>query len=57
VLATRFGVKAVELIANGEFGRIVALKGNSIVSVPMEDALQMKKVDDDLYSIASLFFG
>lgn len=57
VLATRFGVKAVELIANGEFGKIVALKGNTIVSVPMEEALQMKKVEADLYNIASLFFG
>lgn len=57
VLATRFGVKAVDLIARGEFGKMVALKGNKIVAVDMEDALKMKKVDEDLYGIASLFFG
>ena len=57
VLATRFGVKAVELIANGEFGKIVAMRGNTIVSIPMEEALQMKKVDAEIYNIASLFFG
>jgi 6-phosphofructokinase 1 len=57
VLATRFGVKACELIENGEFGKIVALKGNKIVSVGMQEALQLKKVDKELYDIASLFFG
>jgi phosphofructokinase-like protein len=57
VLATRFGVKACELVKAGEFGKIVALKGNQIVSVGMDEALQLKKVDNELYNIASLFFG
>jgi phosphofructokinase-like protein len=57
VLATRYGVKAVELVESGEFGKMVALKGNKIIAVDMEDALKMKKVDKDLYGIASLFFG
>jgi 6-phosphofructokinase len=57
VLATRYGVKACELIENNEFGKMVALRGNKIVSVSMEEALEMKRVDMDLYHIASLFFG
>jgi phosphofructokinase-like protein len=57
VLATRFGIKAAELVEQGEFGKMVALRGNKIVAVEMEDALKMKKVDMDLYDIASIFFG
>ncbi len=57
VLATRYGVKACELVEQGEYGKMVALRGNKIIGVEMEDALKMKKVDMDLYNIASLFFG
>jgi 6-phosphofructokinase 1 len=57
VLATRFGAKAVDLIKEGEFGKMVALSGNRIKAVSMEEALRMKKVDDELYDLASLFFG
>jgi len=58
VLGTRFGVKAVELVMNGEYGKMVSLKGNAIVPVPIETAVkQLKKVDMDLYEIAKLFFG
>lgn len=46
ILGTRFGVKAVELLANGEFGQMVALKGTNIESVPLEEAVrQLKRVD------------
>ena len=57
VLATRYGVKACELIKSGEFGKMVALRGNEIIAVSMEDALKMKTVDMDLYNLASIFFG
>jgi 6-phosphofructokinase 1 len=57
VLATRFGVKACELVQNGEFGKMVALRGNKVIAVGMEEALQLKKVDMELYEMASLFFG
>jgi len=58
VLATRFGVKAVELALNGEFGKMVALKGNEIVGVPLKDAVgELKTVDMKLYNIAKIFFG
>ena len=38
LLATRFGVAAVDLIAEGKFGRMVALKSDDIVSIPIADA-------------------
>jgi 6-phosphofructokinase 1 len=57
VLATRFGVKACELVDQGKFGKMVALRGNKIVDVDMEKALAMKLVDMDLYDLASIFFG
>jgi len=58
VLATRFGVKAVELIKNEEYGKMVALQGDNIVAVPLQDAVQESKtVDKELYEIAKVFFG
>jgi 6-phosphofructokinase 1 len=58
VLGTRFGVKAVELVMNGEFGQMVSLRGNEIVSVPLEAAVgTLKTVDMRLYEIAKIFFG
>ena len=58
VLGTRFGVKAVELVLHGEFGKMVSLKGNAIVAVPIESAVKkLKTLDMELYEIAKLFFG
>jgi 6-phosphofructokinase 1 len=58
ILGTRFGVKAVELIKNKKFGRMVALSGNKIIDVPIEDAVSaLKTVDVNLYNIAKVFFG
>lgn len=58
VLATRFGVRAVELVLSGKFGQMVALKGNETVSVPLETAVgTLKTVDMRLYEIAKIFFG
>jgi 6-phosphofructokinase 1 len=58
VLGTRFGAKAVELVKNGKFGHMVALKGNEIVSIPIEAAVgTLKTVDPDYYDLARTFFG
>jgi 6-phosphofructokinase 1 len=58
VLGTRFGVKAVELIKNKKFGRMVALAGIKIIEVPLEEAVKaLKTVDMELYDIAKVFFG
>ncbi|HTS38418.1 MAG TPA: ATP-dependent 6-phosphofructokinase [Candidatus Solibacter sp.] len=39
VLATRFGVAAVDLVAKGEFGKMVALQAGSIVAVDVAKAI------------------
>jgi phosphofructokinase-like protein len=57
VLATRFGVRAMELVLKGESGKMVALRGNDIVSVPFSQALTNRKVDPELYRVAETFFG
>ncbi|MFA5145211.1 MAG: 6-phosphofructokinase [Candidatus Omnitrophota bacterium] len=58
VLGTRLGVKAVELVKNNKFGRMVALSGIKIVDVPLEAAIkELKTVDMELYEIAKVFFG
>ena len=58
ILGTRFGVKAVELVKNKKFGKIVAFVGNKIVETPIEDAVcAIKTVDMELYEIAKAFFG
>jgi 6-phosphofructokinase 1 len=58
VLATRFGVAAVDAVTRGEFGRMVALRGTDIVSVALDDALaESKLLDPGLYETAEVFFG
>ncbi|MDP2938322.1 MAG: ATP-dependent 6-phosphofructokinase [Candidatus Omnitrophota bacterium] len=58
VLGTRFGVKAVELVEEKKFGRMVALAGNKIIDVSIDEAVRaLKTVDMDLYEIAKVFFG
>ncbi len=58
VLGTRFGVKAVELAMAKNYGQMVALAGNRIFNVPLEEAVAtLKTVDMELYDIAKVFFG
>ncbi len=58
VLGTRFGVKAVELVLAGDWGKMACLKGNTVQSVSIEQATrQLKRVDMGLYDIAKIFFG
>ena len=58
VLATRYGVKAMELVIEGKFGQMVSLQGNEIISVPLEKAVgTLKTVPVELYNIAKIFFG
>jgi len=58
ILATRFGIAAIDLVDKGRFGHMVAIKGNKIVSVLLKDVVGKRKtVDLELYDIASVFFG
>jgi ATP-dependent phosphofructokinase / diphosphate-dependent phosphofructokinase len=48
ILASRFGKTAADLAARGEFGKMVALRGEEIVAVPIRDAISNpKRVDPD----------
>lgn len=58
VLATRYGVAAVDLISKGAFGRMVALRGNEIIDIPLEDAVaHLKTVDPAFYKMAKIVIG
>ena len=58
ILGTQFGVKAVELVKDKKFGRMVSLHGNKIGSVTIAEAVkELKTVDKELYEIAKVFFG
>jgi 6-phosphofructokinase 1 len=58
VLATRFGVAAMDAAAAKRFGTMVALRGTDIIEVALADALrQPKLLDPSLYETAELFFG
>ena len=58
VLATRFGVAAVELIHAGDFGKMVALQGNRITSITLESAVQqLKTVDPAFYELGMMVTG
>ncbi len=58
VLATRFGIAAIDLVHEGRFGQMVAIQGNAMVSVPLKDVVgKLKTVDLKLYEIAATFFG
>jgi ATP-dependent phosphofructokinase / diphosphate-dependent phosphofructokinase len=46
ILATRFGVEAVELAARGDFGRMVCLRAGEIESVPIDDAVGVTRLVD-----------
>jgi len=58
VLATRFGVAAVQLVHAGDFGKMVALQGNRITSITLESAVnQLKTVDPEFYELAMTVIG
>lgn len=58
VLATRFGIRAAELVQERNFGQMVALQGNQIVSVPFSEIVgKIRYVDLSLFEIAHVFFG
>jgi len=57
-LATRFGLHAIDAVDDGDFGKMVALRGTQIVRVPLAEATtELKTVDPSLYAEAEVFFG
>jgi phosphofructokinase-like protein len=58
ILATRFGVAAVDAASGGRWGVMVALRGTDVIEVPIEDAIAaLKRVPEGLYEVAEVFFG
>jgi len=58
VLATRFGVHAIEAVHDGAFGTMVALRATDIIRVPLGEATsELKTVPPERYAEAEVFFG
>jgi 6-phosphofructokinase len=58
VLATRFGLRAADLVFEGSFGLMASLRGDEIVAVPIADAVAgLKTVPPALYAQAEALFG
>ena len=57
VLATRFGIKAGELVLSGQFGHMASLRGTDIVAVPLSEAVSAnRRLDLRFYEEAKEFF-
>jgi 6-phosphofructokinase 1 len=58
VLATRFGIAAIDAVHDGAFGQMVALRGGKVVRVPLVEAVgSLKTVDPQLLEVAEVFYG
>jgi phosphofructokinase-like protein len=58
VLATRFGVAAMDAAIGARWGAMVGVRGTQIVETPLLDALREPKLlDPALFETAELFFG
>src|SRR6266705_7050179 len=58
VLATRFGLKAADLVDEGRFGQMASLQGDRVVEVALKDATaELKTVPPEWYDVAKAFFG
>jgi len=57
ILAMRVGTKSAELVAEGKFGQMVALKGNEIVPVSLSEATaKIKTVTPEWINLMEVFF-
>jgi 6-phosphofructokinase 1 len=57
-LATRFGLQAIDAVADGDFGTMMALHGTRIDRVPLiEGTGELKLVSPEEYAEAQVFFG
>ncbi|MGH8891607.1 MAG: 6-phosphofructokinase, partial [Acidothermaceae bacterium] len=58
VLATRFGLHAIDAVHDGDWGKMVALRGTDIVRVNLIEATgELKTVPEARYAEAQVFFG
>ena len=55
VLATRLGTKAMDMVVNKNYGHYVGVKGNSLVEVPLDEAVKGQRLiepDEPLIRVA-----
>jgi ATP-dependent phosphofructokinase / diphosphate-dependent phosphofructokinase len=53
MLATRYGTAAIDLVHQGQFGRLVVLRGTEITHIPLQDAIaKTRTIGDDLIALA-----
>jgi phosphofructokinase-like protein len=53
VLANRYGIGAIDAVHCGEFGKMIALRGNTITPIPLQEALgKTRTVDDEILKVA-----
>jgi ATP-dependent phosphofructokinase / diphosphate-dependent phosphofructokinase len=58
ILATRFGLKAADLVDAGEFGQMAALRGDDVIACSLDEATaELKTVPPEWYDVAKAFFG
>ncbi len=58
VLATRFGIAAIDAAEDRDYGKMVALRGTKIERVPIKEGVaELKTLDPELYETAEVFFG
>jgi 6-phosphofructokinase 1 len=58
MLGLRFGLEAADLVQQGSWGRMAALHGDDVVSVPLTEATaELKLVPQSWYDTAKTFFG
>ena len=58
ILGTKYGITAIDMIHQGQFGMMTSLQGTKVVSVPIIDGVkESKTVDKETYEIAKVFFG
>ncbi|MGA7316648.1 MAG: 6-phosphofructokinase, partial [Silvibacterium sp.] len=49
MLATRYGLAAIDLVHQGQFGRLVVLHGTKIESIPLAEAISTNRTVDDSF--------
>src|SRR5918995_6065302 len=58
ILATRYGLKAADLVHAKRWGMMAALHGDAVVEVPLREAVaELKTVPPEFYDVAKAFFG
>jgi len=57
VLATRYGLGAIDMVHRGEFGCMAALRANKLVSIPLKEAIAKNRtVDSEMIQIVDGLF-